>query len=265
MMRLTEGRVFITDRRHVNDSLGATSELQRQQCRVVDAFVGPAIRARPALMKLRQITLHRLNVAEELHRNEQEMRSQVANDAAAGLAAVEAPAILLCPGVAAKVSQAQMIRLPEIALLDQFAQVAGGGHETVSERHHVTNAGRFGRHQHFPRLGHVERQRLFAQHMQAARQRRHRQRMVQPVGREDEHCVESLVVEQRISVRVEGRHRPALREGLRAPCIPAAHCHYLRARMRRQGRQEHRVRPPARPDDADPYLACHVACSLLNC
>ena len=150
-----------------------------------------------------------------------------------------------------------MVRPAEVAVIDEFLQPTRDRHEAVRERAHRDEARGLGRVCQPSRLRRRHRQRLLAEDVEAALDRGHRVAVVEPVRGEDDECVERLRCEQRIERVVGAWDAPAVGElaGVRRPCPD--HAADVRKRVGGERRQVHRVRPPARPDDADPDLGAH--------
>jgi hypothetical protein len=166
---------------------------------------------------------------------------------------VGTPAARAAPPAAAQLTEAQVVRAPNSARVEEPAQEQVRGHEAVGEERHVGDAPALRRLVHRPGVCRREGQRLLAQDVQAALQRGHRDRVVQVVGRRHHDGVETRAVEQRPPVGVDRRHAVLAGEGARTLRVAPAQRHHLCPRVVHQPGQVQEVRRHPRPHHAHPH------------
>ena len=123
------------------------------------------------------------------------MAADVADDAAAGLAAVESPGVLAAASKAGEVAEPEMERLAQVALVDQSLQVLVHGHVAVGEGHKGDRPGGVRRVCHLLCLGDIEPEGFLAQHVESPFDRLDRQGVMRVVRRCDDDGVEWLLEE----------------------------------------------------------------------
>ena len=185
------------------------------------------------------------------------MAADVADDAAAGLAAVESPGVLAAASKAGEVAEPEMERLAQVALVDQSLQVLVHGHVAVGEGYEGDRLGGGRRACHLLCLGDIEPEWFLAQHVESPFDRLDRQRVMRVVRRCDDDGVEWLL-EELGGVGEGGGDLPLPGERRGAVGVAAEDGGHVDTIKASQCGEVHRIGPPGRADDADADSPRHI-------
>ena len=185
------------------------------------------------------------------------MAADVADDAAAGLAAIESPGVLALASEASEVAEPEVERLAEVALVDQSLQVLVDGHVTIGEGHKGDRPGGVRRACHLLCLGDIEPEWFLAQHVESPFDRLDRQGVMRVVRRCDDDGVQWLL-EELGGVGESAGDLPLPGERRGAVGVAAEDGGYVDTIKASQRREVHRIGPPGRADDADAGVLRHV-------
>ena len=199
------------------------------------------------LLQVRDQAFHR---ADQQVREVNPMTEHVAQFAGAG-ELLDLPPAQAARAPILQAARPEMIRLAQVAALDEMRQIPHRRHETVSERRHVPHTGAIRGLGHGLGIGVIQRERLLAQNMFAVRDGVQRDRRVGEVRRGNDDSVNVIASDDFFMLCRSDRHAGLLPGALQRGCIGVAERGHLHIGAQRETGEMILQRDAATTDDGD--------------